>query len=171
MHSLMYCCQQQFKSINLIFTVVASLSIQHSTSLNSAWLNIFKVKTFNATTGLGYLLVYQKMVFYHQYILFLHGEKLLLLQMMRIVFQSYSVLGSPVSRSAENREWEEIKEKLMNNRKETVRIIARKACQHTWMKMLVKFHSQTNFLNSNFGQYIFLKKLINSWIFFFLSQN
>ena len=52
-----------------------------------------------------------------------------------IVLGGYSVLGSPVSCSVENREWKVIEEKLMDARKEVVRSRARKACQLSWMKM------------------------------------
>ncbi|XP_011009306.1 PREDICTED: uncharacterized protein LOC105114456 [Populus euphratica] len=52
-----------------------------------------------------------------------------------IVLGGYSVLGSPVSCSVENREWKVIEEKLMDARKEVVRSRARKACRLSWMKM------------------------------------
>ena len=52
-----------------------------------------------------------------------------------IILGGYSVLGSPVSCSVENREWEVIEEKLMDARKDVVRSRARKACQRAWMKM------------------------------------
>ncbi|KAF9672974.1 hypothetical protein SADUNF_Sadunf11G0100100 [Salix dunnii] len=59
-----------------------------------------------------------------------------------IVLGGYSVLGSPVSYSVQNREWKMIEEKLMDARTEISRGKANKPCQCTWMRKFINSGSE-----------------------------